>query len=123
MSIPVVLRTTSTQNAHTCSGDYISHVPAYGLFYVLTACLLQSGMARIKANLASGVKKGKMSQEAADKVFGLVTGTLTYDDFKRVDMVIEAAIEVRITTAQQHRGAPKHQWCATCGCAAAGALS
>jgi len=25
-------------------------------------------MARIKANLASGVKKGKMSQEAADKV-------------------------------------------------------
>ncbi len=52
-------------------------------------------MARIKANLASGVKKGKMSQEAADRVFGLVTGTLTYDDFKRVDMVIEAAIEVR----------------------------
>ena len=57
-------------------------------------------MARIKANLASGVKKGKMSQEAADKVFGLVTGTLTYDDFKRVDMVIEAAIEVRTPRAQ-----------------------
>jgi len=33
-------------------------------------------------------------------VFGLVTGTLTYDDFKRVDMVIEAAIEVRTPRAQ-----------------------
>ena len=55
----------------------------------------QSGLGRIKANLASGVKKGKMSQEAADAVFGRVTGTLTYDDFKRVDMVIEAAIEAR----------------------------
>jgi 3-hydroxyacyl-CoA dehydrogenase len=51
-------------------------------------------MGRIKANLASGVKKGKMSQEAADAVSGRVTGTLTYDDFQRVDMVIEAAIEV-----------------------------
>ena len=56
--------------------------------------LPQSGMGRIKANLASGVKKGKMSQEVADAVFGQVTGTLTYDDFQRVDMVIEAAIEV-----------------------------
>ena len=57
--------------------------------------MLQAGMARIKGNLASSVKKGRMKQEQADAVFGRVTGTLTYDDFKRVDMVIEAAIEVR----------------------------
>lgn len=44
-------------------------------------------MARIKANLVSRVKKGKMAQEAADKVFSLVKGTLDYDDFGSVDMV------------------------------------
>lgn len=55
---------------------------------------IQGGLARIKANLASSVKKGRMKQEQADAVFGRITGTLTYDDFKRVDMVIEAAIEV-----------------------------
>lgn len=35
-----------------------------------------------------------MTQEQAEVVAGRITGTLTYDDFKRVDMVIEAAIEV-----------------------------
>lgn len=64
---------------------------------------LQGGLARIKANLSGSVKKGRMKQEAADAVFGRITGTLTYDDFKRADMVIEAAIEVR---AVQHQLLP-----------------
>ena len=51
-------------------------------------------MARIKANLGSSVKKGRMKEAQADAVMGRITGTLTYDDFKCVDMVIEAAIEV-----------------------------
>lgn len=54
---------------------------------------LDGGLARIKANLASSVKKGRLTQEQAEVVAGRITGTLTYDDFKRVDMVIEAAIE------------------------------
>lgn len=44
-------------------------------------------MARIKSNLASRVKKGKMAQEAADAVFARVKGTLDYNDFGSVDMV------------------------------------
>ena len=41
----------------------------------------------MKSNLASAVKKGKMSQEAADAVMQRVKGTLDYSDFKSVDMV------------------------------------
>ncbi len=44
-------------------------------------------MARIKSNLASRVKKGKMTQEAADAVFARVKGALDYSDFTSVDMV------------------------------------
>ena len=51
----------------------------------------QSGLGRVKSNLASGVKKGKMTQEAADAVLQRVKGTLDYSDFKSVDMVRPAA--------------------------------
>ena len=44
-------------------------------------------MARIKSNLASRVKKGKMTQEAADAVIARVKGALDYNDFASVDMV------------------------------------
>ncbi|CAL8463963.1 g3498 [Coccomyxa elongata] len=54
---------------------------------------LEGGLARIKSNLASRVKKGKMTQEAAGAVFARVKGTLDYNDFCSVDMVIEAVIE------------------------------
>jgi 3-hydroxyacyl-CoA dehydrogenase len=38
-------------------------------------------MGRIKSNLASRVKKGKMSQAAADAAMAKVKGTLDYADF------------------------------------------
>ncbi len=47
-------------------------------------------MGRIKSNLASRVKKGKMSQAAADAAMAKVKGTLDYNDFGSMDMVIEA---------------------------------
>jgi enoyl-CoA hydratase/3-hydroxyacyl-CoA dehydrogenase len=42
---------------------------------------LQGGMARIRSNLASRVKKGRMSQAAADAAMAKVTGTLDYNAF------------------------------------------
>lgn len=41
----------------------------------------------------SQVKKGKMSQQQVDKLLTKLKGTLSYDDFKNVDMVVEAVIE------------------------------
>lgn len=41
-----------------------------------------------------GIKKGKTTQEAADKAMSLITGTLKYDELKDVDLIIEAVPEV-----------------------------
>lgn len=54
---------------------------------------LAAGMDRIRSNLASRVKKGRMSEAAAAAAGARVKGVLTYDDFGTVDMVIEAVIE------------------------------
>ncbi|XP_010259502.1 PREDICTED: glyoxysomal fatty acid beta-oxidation multifunctional protein MFP-a [Nelumbo nucifera] len=54
---------------------------------------LQAGIDRIKANLRSRVKKGKMTEEKLEKTLSLIKGVLDYESFKDVDMVIEAVIE------------------------------
>ena len=41
-----------------------------------------------------GIKKGKITQEAADKGMKLITGTLKNDELKDVDLIIEAVPEV-----------------------------
>lgn len=54
---------------------------------------VQAGMSRVKSNLMGQVKRGKMSQQQVDKLLSKLKGTLSYDDFKSVDMVVEAVIE------------------------------
>ncbi|KAM7463093.1 hypothetical protein LguiA_031214 [Lonicera macranthoides] len=54
---------------------------------------LQAGIGRVKSNLQSRVKKGKMSQEKFEKTLSLLKGSLDYESFRDVDMVIEAVIE------------------------------
>jgi enoyl-CoA hydratase/3-hydroxyacyl-CoA dehydrogenase len=54
---------------------------------------LQAGVGRVRANLQSRVKKGKMIQEKFEKTLSLLKGALDYESFRDVDMVIEAVIE------------------------------
>uniref|UniRef100_A0A6N2K3V2 Uncharacterized protein n=1 Tax=Salix viminalis TaxID=40686 RepID=A0A6N2K3V2_SALVM len=54
---------------------------------------MQAGIGRVRANLQSRVKKGKMTQEVFEKTLSLLKGSLDYESFKDVDMVIEAVIE------------------------------
>ncbi|KAK2358291.1 peroxisomal fatty acid beta-oxidation multifunctional protein MFP2 [Trifolium repens] len=54
---------------------------------------LDAGINRIKANLQSRVKKGNLTQERFEKALSLVKGSLNYDSFRDVDLVIEAVIE------------------------------
>ncbi|KAH8495042.1 hypothetical protein H0E87_018285 [Populus deltoides] len=54
---------------------------------------LQAGIGRVRANLQSRVKKGRMTQEKFEKTMSLLKGALDYESFKDVDMVIEAVIE------------------------------
>ncbi|CAI7825061.1 unnamed protein product, partial [Closterium sp. NIES-53] len=59
----------------------------------VNAQFLQQGLDRVKANFQGRLKKGRMTQEQVDKILSLLKGTLSYDDFADVDLVIEAVIE------------------------------
>ncbi len=54
---------------------------------------LDRGMATIRRNYASSVKKGKLSQAAMDQRLALITPQLTYDGFENADIITEAVFE------------------------------
>jgi 3-hydroxyacyl-CoA dehydrogenase len=54
---------------------------------------LDRGLATIRSNYASSVKRGRFTQQSADERIALITPTLNYDGFSNVDIVIEAAFE------------------------------
>ena len=55
--------------------------------------LVDRGMAAARGVYAARVKKGKMTPEDLEKKMSLITGTTSLDDFKEVDIVIEAVPE------------------------------
>ena len=54
---------------------------------------LDRGLATIKKNYANTVAKGRLSQADMDKRMALISSTMSYNDLKDVDMVIEAVFE------------------------------
>ncbi len=54
---------------------------------------LDRGIATIRKNYEAQVKKGKLKQEKYEERMSLLTTTLSYDDLKDADMVIEAVFE------------------------------
>eukprot|EP01117_Protostelium_nocturnum_P016072 TRINITY_DN629_c0_g1_i1.p1 TRINITY_DN629_c0_g1~~TRINITY_DN629_c0_g1_i1.p1 ORF type:complete len:733 (-),score=325.51 TRINITY_DN629_c0_g1_i1:217-2415(-) len=54
---------------------------------------LDAGVERVKGNVMGRVKKGKMTEEQMAKVMTLLKPTLSYDGWKEVNIVIEAALE------------------------------
>jgi len=54
---------------------------------------LDRGIATIRKNYEAQVKKGKLSQEKYDQRMALLTTTLSYDEIKDADLVIEAVFE------------------------------
>jgi 3-hydroxyacyl-CoA dehydrogenase len=54
---------------------------------------LDRGMATIRKNYASSVKKGKLSQAEMDRRLSLITPQLTYDGFEEADIIAEAVFE------------------------------
>ncbi|WP_179404062.1 3-hydroxyacyl-CoA dehydrogenase NAD-binding domain-containing protein [Burkholderia guangdongensis] len=54
---------------------------------------LDRGIATIRKNYDAQVKKGKLTQEKLDARMALITPTLSYDDLKNADMIIEAVFE------------------------------
>jgi 3-hydroxyacyl-CoA dehydrogenase len=54
---------------------------------------LDRGIATIKKNYAAQVKKGKLKQDKYDQRMALLSTTLSYDDLKDCDLIIEAVFE------------------------------
>ena len=54
---------------------------------------LDKGLGIIRRNYENSMKKGKLKPEQVEQRMGLVTGTLRYDAFASVDLVIEAVFE------------------------------
>ncbi len=54
---------------------------------------LDKGIATIRKNYESQLKKGKLKQDKYEQRMGLLSTTLSYDDLKDADLVIEAVFE------------------------------
>ncbi|KAL8158759.1 hypothetical protein V2J09_000296 [Rumex salicifolius] len=54
---------------------------------------LSKGIKTVQGNVKGLVNRGRLSPEKAEKAIKLLKGVLDYDEFKDVDMVIEAVIE------------------------------
>jgi 3-hydroxyacyl-CoA dehydrogenase len=54
---------------------------------------LDKGLGIIRKNYANTVAKGSLQQDVMDKRMSLIKPTLSYDDLKNVDLVIEAVFE------------------------------
>ena len=54
---------------------------------------LDRGLATIKKNYDTSVKRGRFTQEQVDKRLSLIQPTLTYDGFEKADIIVEAAFE------------------------------
>jgi 3-hydroxyacyl-CoA dehydrogenase len=51
------------------------------------------GLATIQSNYENSVKRGRFSQQVGEERLKRITPTLSYDDFSKVDLVIEAVFE------------------------------
>jgi 3-hydroxyacyl-CoA dehydrogenase len=58
-----------------------------------TQAALDKGLGTVKKNYESTLKKGRLTQAEFDKRIEHITGTLSYDDIKSADLVIEAVFE------------------------------
>jgi 3-hydroxyacyl-CoA dehydrogenase len=54
---------------------------------------LDKGLATVRKNYENTLKKGRLTQDEFDKRVKQITGTLSYDDIKNADLVIEAVFE------------------------------
>ena len=54
---------------------------------------LERGVATLRGNYEAQVKKGKLKQDKLDQRMALLSTTLSYDDLKAADLVIEAVFE------------------------------
>ena len=58
-----------------------------------TQAALDKGLSTVRKNYESTLKKGRLTEEEFNKRTKMISGTLSYDDIKNADLVIEAVFE------------------------------
>jgi 3-hydroxyacyl-CoA dehydrogenase len=58
-----------------------------------TQAALDKGLGTVRKNYENTLKKGRLTQEEFDKRIKKITGTLSYEDLRSADLVIEAVFE------------------------------
>jgi 3-hydroxyacyl-CoA dehydrogenase len=90
------IREIGVIGAGTMGGGIAMNFINAGLPVVLvetTQPALDRGLATIRKNYESNVRKGKLSAEALETRLKLIRPTLSYDDLKTADLIIEAVFE------------------------------
>jgi len=90
------IRTAAVVGAGTMGGGIAMNYANAGIPVLLkevTREALDRGVATIRKNYQSSVSKGKMTAEQFERTMALITPTLTYDGFEKVDIVTEAVFE------------------------------
>ena len=95
--IPVIpIKSAAVVGAGTMGGGIAMVLANAGIPVLLKEAdqaALDRGLATIQLNYVSSVKRGRFSQQVAEERMKRITPTLTYDDFSKVDLVIEAVFE------------------------------
>jgi 3-hydroxyacyl-CoA dehydrogenase len=94
---PIIpIKTAAVVGAGTMGGGIAMVLANAGIPVLLKEAdqaALDRGLATIKSNYANSVKRGRFTEQAADERLKRITPTLSYDDFAKVDLVIEAVFE------------------------------
>ena len=93
---PIEVKHAAVLGAGTMGGGIAMNLANAGIptyIFEVSQELLDKGMAIIRGNYERTAKKGRITQEDVEKRMALIKPTLSYDDFKDVDYVIEAVFE------------------------------
>ena len=91
-----VIKTAAIIGAGTMGGGIAMNFANAGIPVTLLEMkqeALDKGLATVRKNYENTMKKGKLTQAKFDERIGLIKGTMSYDDIKNADIVIEAVFE------------------------------
>src|SRR5277367_5476573 len=92
----IPIKTAAVVGAGTMGGGIAMVLANAGIPVLLKEtdqAALDRGLATIKSNYANSVKRGRFTPQDAEERFKRITPTLSYDDFAKADLVIEAVFE------------------------------
>ncbi len=90
------IRTASVIGAGTMGGGITMNFVNAGIPVVMIEqeqAALDRGLATIRKNYESSARKGRMSEQDVDKRMALIKPSLSYEDIKDTDIVVEAVFE------------------------------